>query len=254
MFDYYKDTESFKEASGYDIDGVWYPRVTKIVSIKAKPALLRFYAEAESFKAAQGVTQKSAEEGTLIHEIVEGLILGKNPEIPPSVNPAIDAFINFREQNGIQVMPDLVERRVVHYDHRYAGTVDALALIGGKFGVLDIKTSQAIYRDYNLQTAAYMDALKNQFRNLQTRWILKIDQIQTCNLCGATRRVKGGREKIRLNGNSLAKSCHHEWSGIKGDIELKEFPYWQADFEAFLGAKKLWEWENDYWLKKIGYL
>lgn len=257
MFDYYKDPESFKAASGYEIDGVWYPRVTKIVSIKSKPALLRYYAEAADFKTAQGITAKSAEEGTAIHEAVEGLLLGKNPEIPSPIKPAVDAFMKFWEQNNIQVTPDLVERRVVHYDHRYAGTVDALALIGGKFGVLDIKTSQAIYRDYNLQTAAYMDALKSQFRNLQTRWILRIDQIQRCNLCGATRRVKGGREKIRnaswVKGHGSSE-CSHEWSELQGEIELKEFPYWQSDFEAFLGAKKLWEWENEFWLKKVGYL
>ncbi len=253
MFDYFKDAEGFKEACGYTIDGVWYPRVTKIVSIKAKPALLYYYAEAANFKAAQDVTTKSAEEGTAIHEAVEGLLLGKNPEIPSYIKPAVSAFKNFWEQNNIQVTPELVERRVVHYDHRYAGTVDALALIGGKFGVLDIKTSQAIYRDYNLQTSAYMDALKNDFATLQTRWILKIDQTQTCNLCRAIRRVKGGREKIRANGY-LSKSCPHEWGELHGDIELKEFPYWQQDFEAFLGAKKLWEWENEYWLKKVGYL
>lgn len=255
MSDYHKDEESFKEASGYTIDGIWYPRVTKIVSIKAKPALYRYYGEAKSYKAAQETTEQSAKEGTMIHEAVEGLLLGKNPEIPPSVAPAIKAFLSFLDKNNIQVAPDLVERRVVHYDHRYAGTVDALALIGGKFGVLDIKTSQAIYRDYNLQTSAYMDALKGQFPNLQTRWILKIDQIQTCNFCGARRRVKGGREKIKIDwASSVMKNCPHEWSGLKGDIELKEFPYWQNDFEAFLGAKRLWEWENEYWLKKVGYL
>lgn len=255
MFGDFKDAESFKEACGYTIDDVWYPRVTKIVSIKAKPALLRFYGEAENFKAAQSVTQKSAEEGTLIHETVEGILLGKNPEIPLSVKPAVTAFLKYFEGRNIQVAPDLVERRVVHYDHRYAGTVDALALLDGKFGVLDIKTSQAIYRDYNLQTAAYMDALKDQFGNLQTRWILRIDQIQTCNLCGATRRVKGGREKVKIQwGNQVMRNCPHEWSELKGDIELKEFPFWQNDFEAFLGAKKLWEWENEFWLKKVGYL
>jgi len=255
MFDNYKDIEAFKEASGYTIDSVWYPRVTKIVSIKAKPALMRFYAEAESFKAAQAITEKSAEEGTLIHETIEGILLGKNPEIPHSVAPAIKAFTTFYEKNNIQVTPELVERRVVSYDHRYAGTVDALALIGGKFGVLDIKTSQAIYRDYNLQTSAYMDALKDQFENLQTRWILKIDQTQTCTQCGAKKRTKGGREKIKTNWkNGLSKTCEHEWSEVMGDLEIQEFPYWQSDFEAFLGAKKLWEWENDFWLKKVGYL
>lgn len=261
MFDYHKDAESFKEASGYTIDGVWYPRVTKIISIKAKPALYRFYAEAESFKASQAITEKSAAEGTLVHEAVEAIFLGQRPEIDPLIAPAIKAFEQFLQSKNIQTAPEYVERQIFHPEHRYAGTIDVLALIDGKFGVLDIKTSQAIYRDYNLQTAAYMAALKDQFQHLQTRWILKIDQIQTCLKCGAVRRTKGGREKISFwrNGNNShnreqMKTCEHEWSEIKGDIEFEEFPYWQNDFEAFLGAKKLWEWENEFWLKKVGYL
>ncbi len=276
MWEFFKDAESFKSANGYIIDDIWYPRVTKIVSIKAKPALYRFYGEAENFQAGQQISQQSATEGSLVHETVEAILLGQKPEIDASIAPAINAFRKFLEQKSVQTMPEYVERRIFSPDHRYAGTVDALALIDGKFGVLDIKTSQAIYRDYNLQTAAYMEALKSgsgaagagQFHNLQTRWILKIDQIQVCLKCGAVRRQKGGREKISfwrsrsLNGNNNGPSysreqmqnCQHEWSEIQGDIEFQEFPYWQNDFEAFLGAKKLWEWENEFWLKKIGYI
>ena len=258
MFDSYKDEESFKEASGYTIDGIWYPRVTKIVSIKSKPALLYFYAEAANYKTGQAVTQKSAEEGTLVHNIIEGLLLDKNPVIEESVRPSIEAFQKFWEEKNIQVTPELVEKRVVSFDHRYAGTVDSIALIDGKLGVLDIKTSQAIYRDYNLQTAAYMEALKHRFQNLQTRWILRVDQVRTCGICGAILRAKGGREKVRIGKNnrnfSQVRQCSHEWSEVIGEIELKEFPYWQTDFEAFLGAKKLWEWENEYWLKRVGYI
>jgi len=252
VFDF-TSPDDFKEKCGYIIDGAWYPRVTKIVSIKSKPALLRYYGEAANFKAAQAATELSAKEGTMIHEAVEGLLLGQNPEIPPLIAPAIRAFQAFVERQNIQVTPELVEKRVVSYANRYAGTVDALALIGGKFGVLDIKTSQAIYRDYNLQTSAYMDALTDQFQNLQTRWILRIDQIQICARCGARRRVKGGREKIKWNGRPLCRDGH-EWSDIQGEVELKEFPYWQTDFEAFLGAKRLWEWENEEWLRRIEYL
>ena len=255
MFGDYKDLNDFKEKAGYTIDGVWYPRVTKIVTIKAKPALYYYYGEAKSYKAAQEATEQSAKEGTMLHEAVEGLLLNKNPEIPAEVAPAVKAFQEFVAKNNIQVTPELVERRIVNYDHRYAGTVDAIALIGGKLGVLDIKTSQAIYRDYCLQTSAYMDALKGEFANLQTRWILRIDQIQTCRKCGSRRRTKGGNEKIKLNWQDRSsRTCVHEWSDPIGEIELKEFPYWQEDFQAFLGAKKLWEWENEDWLKKVGYL
>ena len=189
----------------------------------------------------------------MVHEAVEAVLLGHEPEIPPLIAPAVRAFLGFRERTPIQVAPDYVERRVVHPEHRYAGTVDALAYIDGKFGILDIKTSQAIYRDYNLQTAAYMEALKNSFPNLETRWILRIDQASRCWNCGATKRVKGGREKIR-NGSGVMRCAVHEWGDTEGVIELQEFPSWQTDFEGFLGAKRLWEWENEWWLGKIGYL
>lgn len=255
--DYFKDPESFKEACGYEIDGVWYPRVTKIISIKAKPALYKYYAEAASYVAAQKSTQESAREGTLMHETVEKFLIGEEPEVDPLIQPAVSAFLKFRDQNRIQVDPEYVEKRIVSYDHRYAGTLDAVALIGGKFGVLDIKTSQAIYRDYNLQTSAYMDPLAKELHELQTRWILRIDQVKTCARCGATLRPKGGREKVRLpyprNGTACPED-RHAWGELKGVIELKEFPFWRQDFEAFLGAKRLWEWEHDYWLRKIGYL
>jgi hypothetical protein len=191
----------------------------------------------------------------MLHEAVEGLLLGKTDPIPAAVAPAVRAFQEFYEKNHIHVTPELVERRIVNRDHRYAGTVDAIARIDGKLGVLDIKTSSSIYRDYCLQTSAYMDALKNEFEDLSTRWILKIDQIQKCVRCGAVRRVKGGREKIKTDWkNSMQRGCLHEWSEMYGDVELKEFPSWQSDFTAFLGAKRLWEWENEDWLKKAAYL
>lgn len=250
---FYESEVGFRESAGHEIDGVWYPRVTKIMEIKAKPALYRFYGEVANYNAGQAIAQKSAEEGTKIHETVESLLLDENPVITPEIKPAIDAFLDILSKNSIHTRPDYVERRIVNYEHRYAGTVDALASIDGKFGVLDIKTSQSIYRDYNLQTSAYAAALADEFQNLETRWILRIDQIKTCLKCGATLREKGGRQKIKISRGGKT-NCEHEWSELKGEAELQEFPFWEKDFQAFLSAKKLWEWENEYMLRRIGYL
>ncbi len=256
---YYSNLDEFKGLSGYEINGAWYPRVTKIIEIKAKPALYRFYAEMNNFNEGEAVKRQSATEGTLIHETIEQILIGQSPVIDSSIAPAVEAFLKLKENKNIQVDEQFVEKQIINFEESYAGTLDALALIDGKFGVLDIKTSQAIYRDYNLQTSAYMAAIQNEYKNIQTRWILRIDQIRTCLKCGATHRQKGGREKIKLpwtNGgySEKSKNCEHQWSELKGDIELKEFPYWQDDFKAFLGAKRLWEWENDYWLRQVGYL
>lgn len=253
---YYTDENHFKSICGYEINGSWYPRVTKIVDIKAKPALYRFYAGLDNFAEGERIKKKSANEGTLLHEAVEEILMGKKPKIDDSIRPSVEAFASFLMEKNIQVDPDYVERRVVHHGHRYAGTVDAVALIDGKIGILDIKTSLAIYRDYNLQTSAYFATMKNEVKNLETRWILRIDQAHICEICGAKFRKKGGRDKVKVDWkNPFMRVCRHEWSPTPlGEVELQEFPYWENDFEAFLGAKKLWEWENEDWLKKIGYL
>jgi hypothetical protein len=252
---FWKTPEEFKSQCGYEIDGFWYPRVTKIVEIKAKPALYRFYGRMGSFAVGEEVKKKSASEGTLIHETVEKILLGEKPEIDPSIAPSIKAFGEFILSKNIYVDPNYVEKRLVNYEERYAGTLDAIAMIDGKIGILDIKTSQEIYRDYNLQTSAYMAAMKEQIKDLETRWILRIDQSRSCIYCGAILRSKGGRDQIKtVWGNPFMQACRHEWGPVEGRIELKEFPYWQEDYHAFLGAKKLWEWENSDMLKNIGYL
>ena len=225
---YYTNTEHFKGTTGYIIDDVWYPRVTSIINIKSKPALYYFYAELPSFRHGEDIKRQSADEGTKVHEAVQAILTGQEPEIDPTIAPAVTAFKRYLAENNIQVDPDFIEKRVVNFNERYAGTIDALALINGRFGILDIKTSQAIYRDYNLQTAAYFPPLQEHFRNLQTRWILRIDQLQNCSICNATRRTKGGREKIRnpyIKGKPKSNNhCDHQWSELQGQIELKEFP------------------------------
>jgi len=253
---FYKDEREFKEKCGYEIGEEWYPRVTKIVDIKSKPALYRFYSSV-GFSNGEKIKEQSATEGTMVHEAVQSLMIGKEPEVPSLIKPAVDAFRNFMERNLIETEPELIEYRIRHGYFRYAGTVDAIVVLNGRMGVLDIKTSQSIYRDYNLQTAAYFDALKEEFPKLETRWILRIDQMEKCLNCGATLRKKGGRNKISkpFPNNGVCKEEEHIWSDPRGIIELKEAnSSHQNDFEAFLGAKRLWEWENEFILKKIGYL
>lgn len=243
--------EKNKDEQGYVIDGIWYPRVTSIVNIKAKPALYRFYGGLSSFAEGEMIKNNSANEGTMVHEAAEKVFVGEPVEVNPRIKPSVDALAEFMNERDIHIDSDWIEKRIINYNERYAGTIDALALIDGKFGVLDVKTSIEIYRDYNLQTAAYFGSLIEEFPTLQTRWILRIDQSQKCGKCNAVRRMKGGREKIRNNGR---QECLHEWGELKGHVELKEMPNWRDDFSAFLAAKKLWEWENESWLKKLGYL
>lgn len=243
---WYSNIENFKNANGYEIDGIWYPRVTAIVSIKAKPALYMFYAGLPDYKTGEAIKSKSAEEGTLLHETVEALLRKEPVVIPEQIKPAVTAFLDFYKNN--EIIAHKIEERVVSKKHHFAGTMDALAEVNGVLGVLDIKTSLAIYRDYSMQTSAYIQALKED-PNLPplTRWILRIDQAKKCLKCPATFRDKGGREKIR----GERGKCEHQWGPMTGEVEFKELNTFDSDIKAFLACKDLWEWENEYWLKKI---
>jgi len=161
----------FKESNGYVIDDVWYPRVTSIINIKAKPALYRYYADLDSFAQGEEIMKKSADEGTRVHEAAEAILTGKEPVYEKDIAPAVKAFKEFIDERNVQVDPEYVERRVFNHNDRYAGTVDSVALIDGKLGVLDLKTSAGIFRDYTLQLAAYFPPLQEELRSLSTRWI-----------------------------------------------------------------------------------
>ena len=165
---WFVNAEKFKETMGYEINGVWYPRVTKILDIKSKPALDKFFQEMGTYSSAEDVKNKSAEEGHKVHEVAQKLLTGVDAEIPPEMEPAIKKLLEFNEARGMVFDPEFIERQVWSGTHRYAGTVDALAVIDGKFGVLDIKTSPGFYPEYNLQTAAYIQALQ-EYRSEERR-------------------------------------------------------------------------------------
>lgn len=263
---WYKSAENFKEENGYSIEGEWYPRVTRIIQIKNKPALEYFFKEVGSYSSVQDIKNKSAAEGTITHEIVEKMLMGEMPEVPREFSAIAAAFEKFNLGGRIKSSPELIEQKIWSVSEKYAGTADALAFIDGKFGVLDIKTSTGFYPDYNIQTAAYVAALREDEmkkrislpREIETRWILRIDQRRICKNCGASLRLKGGRHKIRIgNGYSHSSLCSaetHEWGFPEGIVEMKEFPKIDNDLKAFKAAKILWEWENSDWLSRIGYL
>lgn len=259
---WFKGAGEFKELMGYQMENDWYPRVTKILEVKAKSGLDNFFREMESYSAVEAVKEKSAQEGSRVHEVIQKHMTGGLSEIPADMAHVVSAFDYFNREHQIVFHPEFVERRIWSGMHRFAGTVDALASIGGKFGVLDIKTSTGFFPEYNLQTAAYVLALqevsvKNAIglpRDIETRWILRIDQNRTCNNCNATLREKGGRSKVKNNGKMPCENDIHDWGVLAGKIEIREFPYFYKDIKAFLAAKTLWEWEHNYWLKQVGYL
>ncbi len=245
-------TDSFKSNHGYEVNGLWLPRVTSITNVISKPGLFYYYGNHKNFATAQAALNSAADWGTLIHNSIENFLRGSSEEADKKVLPSISAFEQWRSEHKVKLFDceNDIEKQVCDFDNHYAGTLDALMEIDGALGVLDIKSGSSIWSEYSLQLAAYMNAYNKNAptkRKAKKRWILRIDQYQQCEICGAKRRNKSGKYKI-TGGN---RNCPHSFLETKGIFEFKELADYSHDLEGFLSAKNLWEWLNRDYLKRI---
>ncbi|BCX15597.1 MAG: hypothetical protein KatS3mg097_489 [Candidatus Parcubacteria bacterium] len=258
----YQNLEDFKKEQGYYIDNVWYPRVTKICDVKNKPGLYYFYGQALSFQHANLQKQKAADEGKIVHELIESFISHRSVIVPEEYQGIHKAFTDFLRNHSFFSKMEWLEKRIKHDGYRYAGTFDIIGELDGYFALIDIKTSSAVYDDYRLQTSAYFWALREEPwlltdngrkivlpREIEKRYILRINQKRICEKCGVTMKVRKIGDKIEGNNN-----CEHKFGELIGEWELKEFNGHEEDFKGFLHCKGLWEWEYRDYLKEIGYL
>src|SRR3989344_1760254 len=236
----------FKFKNGYEIGGYWYPRVTAICGILAKPGLLRYYANQENFTKAQESLLHATDWGKTSHEVMGKILKGEKTKVPPAISHSILAFEEWKAQHKISIFD--IEKRVFSKEHWYAGTADVFLEIDGKFGVLDLKTSTGIWDEYSLQTAAYFQAFNEMaLPKVETSWILRVDQYQKCEICGAKRRTK--EKHMRAKGGR--ENCNHTFGFIQGEYEFKELNNQERDIRAFLAAREIWEWLNQKILVQI---
>jgi CRISPR/Cas system-associated exonuclease Cas4 (RecB family) len=192
------------------------PNATKILDIISKPALVPwalkvggdwleknffFDQEASSKKtsvyksrmalepllkgmkgAYRGVSRDALNIGSLTHEWVEAAINWKiaEGEIPkmPKQEEAVNAIHAFQDWVGENVVEwKSAEEKIYHRKYKYAGTVDARAIINGEYCVIDWKTSKRVYPEYYLQVAAYAKAVEDMHGiPVDATYILRCDK------------------------------------------------------------------------------
>jgi len=236
----------FKERFGYEIEGVWFPRVTSICALANGSSFLK---KSDPSGRRFGF-QQAAVWGTMIHEAIGKILKGEEEQFDERIAPSLNTFRQWQAQYPLAVADPSVdiERRVVDSEHGYAGTLDIVAEVEGVLSIIDLKTSTTLSKSYGLQTAAYMNAYNTmESEACEKRWILRIDQYQECLGCLARMREKYGRARI-AGGKEI---CNHQWSDIKGEIEFLELKAYERDLEHFFDLKERWEWTNEEWLCKI---
>ena len=71
---------------------------------------------------------------------------------------AVQAFLKWEASHDIVWMGS--EKKVYSKEYDYAGTIDAIAMINGKYCIVDFKTSAKIYKESYVQLSAYAQAVE----------------------------------------------------------------------------------------------
>lgn len=203
-----------KKSHTYIIDGEFYAGVSSIIEEKAKPFLIPWAAKEtvkylgwdeevtnkvkEAFEALKLLTPEqyldtlnkakasyteignvAKKAGTAAHDWIEARIKGTDNPIPDgkdkisiATSNAINAFLEWEQE----YKPEWIvsEKIVFSLKHKFAGTLDALAIIDGQLCIVDFKTSNQISDSYALQVAGYMICLEEAGIKVDRRIILRI--------------------------------------------------------------------------------
>lgn len=166
----------------YIWDGEFYPSVTSILQVIAKPGLVNWAARQVAERAVrdlegwgllaqvdpQAAIEKLAQApwtektkagrlGSRVHQVAQVLAEGRGRvEVGPDDAPYLAALRRFVAEHRPRFL--YTEAQVFSRRYGYAGTLDAIADLGDVPTLLDFKTSKGVYPEHHLQVAAYAHA------------------------------------------------------------------------------------------------
>ena len=110
-------------------------------------------------QAAEYIRNQAADQGTTVHSYCEQIAAGGNPEIPEHLTGYTTGYRQFLTDYQ-PVTFEYLETTVGSTTRGYAGTTDAIAVIGGKRYVIDLKTNKNadVYPTTGMQLAAAANA------------------------------------------------------------------------------------------------
>jgi len=78
--------------------------------------------------------------------------------LDPQIRPYLDAYVKFKEDTGFLVR--LIEHKLFHPQHKYAGRIDRTGILNGVEDLIDIKSGTKVDTD-ELQGAGYWGLCKS---------------------------------------------------------------------------------------------
>ena len=147
-------------------EGVFYPSVTTILQYMPKNKFFDNWLKDVGHNADL-ILRKAGKEGTQVHEAAEKLVLGEeiswmddygNAKYSQVVWEMILKFADFWKTHKPKLISS--EQFIWSDEYKYAGTADIVCEMDGEVWLLDLKTSNALHRAYDLQLAAYAKGME----------------------------------------------------------------------------------------------
>lgn len=200
------------------------PSVTWITSYYyTSPYLVKWIAD-KGFDEAEAIKVAAGDKGSRVHKAIDMWLDGaeikidtkiatddEEKELTAEENVCFKSFLDFYEK----YKPTIVSHDYVLYGEGYGGTVDIKCIIDGELGILDLKTSQNVYKEHELQVSAYKHA-DPECKEIKKLWILQVGYRRNKNKYKLTE----VEDKFHL-----FKNAHAVWAEENRDSKPKYIEY-----------------------------
>ncbi len=187
--------------------------------------------ESESLKQAAGT--KGSKVHLAIADILKGVEVRIDSKYPNK--DGIEEELTLEECDCILAFKswfDTLKPKVIAWEtvvfsdqHNYAGTIDFICEIDGETWIIDFKTGQYIWAEYELQISAYKRAIENGENHFTQ--IKDVSNIKTAILQVGYRRNKNGYKFTEVeNKFNLFEAAQMIWKNDHGNetVNKKDYP------------------------------
>lgn len=194
--------------------------------------------------------------GSAIHEWCEFYIKSKLglmevPDMPErkEVQIGVNAFLDWEKEHKVKFVSS--ERVVYSKKHDFIGKMDIEAKVDGDLCLVDLKSSNGLYNVVRMQTAAYLQAdVEESGRKYKGRWAVRLPKYDEKEYFEREEKKKQIKKLIAKYRGTEFKDYtipdYQVFEAKRFDEKAGELEY---DFEAFLNAKSLFQWnkDTDFW-------
>lgn len=170
------------------------------------------------------------------------------PEMPVRKEAIIgvNAFLDW-EASRKKVKYISSERMVYSMSTDFIGTLDLEAEVDGLLCLCDFKSSNGLYNSVRMQTASYAKADEEEFgkKKYAGRWALRFAKYTEAEYMKREERKKVLKAHIaRIKGKEFKDYDIPPYKAFEAKFLDKEKSYMKQDYEAFMNAKALFDWDK----------